>query len=403
MHENPPAVSWREGGVARRARWLTANDRRPPTHILVVTDGLTADDACRLAAGGTGLLWRGDFPNARALLAAMARRIDRSAARRRPLPPAAEFHRQRRHRAHRARLLGAVLVELGPGHVLGLRRAPDVAAACHEVYGPSATPAVLALRELIGVLSAHEWRRTGIPIPALGARIHPHHGVFAPTRTDYVALVAQAPLGPVRRAFDIGTGTGVLAAVLLHRGVPAVVATDVEPCAVACARENLQRLGFADRSTVLRRNLFPPGRADLVVCNPPWMPGTPASPLEAGIYDRRGATLAAFVRGLPDHLTGRGEAWLVVSDLPELLGLRDPGALPALVAEAGLAVRERLTAPPSTRPQPTDDALARLRSRETIALWRLGRAEPSVPAGTTAPCRRTPRRSTPTSRGNPRT
>jgi hypothetical protein len=373
MHESSPSVSWWEGGVLRRARWLTADDRRPPTSVHVVDDGLSADRACRLAADGAGLLWRGDFHNARALLDAMARRIDRPAARQRSLPPAAEFHRQRQHRAHRARLLGAVLVELGAGYALGLRRAPDVATACQEVYGSSDAPTVLALRELIGVQSAHEWRRTGIPIPAIGARIHPHHGVFAPTRADYVDLVERAPLPPARTAFDIGTGTGVLAALLLHRGVPTVVATDVEPRAVVCARENLHRLGFADRSTVLRRNLFPPGRADLVVCNPPWMPGSPTSALEAGIYDRRGTMLSAFVRGLPDHLTERGEAWLVVSDLPELLGLRDPGTLPALVSATGLVVRDRLTSPPTTRGSRDDDPLARLRNRETIALWRLGR------------------------------
>jgi hypothetical protein len=366
------SVSWREGGVLRQARWLTADDRRPPTTVHVVGDDLSADRACRLATGGAGLLWRGDYHNARALLDAMARRIDRPARPRRPLPPAAEFHRLRQHRAHRARLLGAVLVELGAGHRLDLRRAPDVAAACSEVYGPSDDNAVLALRELIGVRSAHEWRRTGIPIPALGARIHPHHGVFAPTRTDYVDLVAHAPLPPARTAFDVGTGTGVLAALLLHRGVPAVVATDVEPRAVTCARENLQRLGFGGRSRVLQRNLFPPGRADLVVCNPPWIPGSPTSPLEAGIYDRNGTVLSAFVRGLPDHLTRRGEAWLVVSDLPELLGLRDPAALPALVSAAGLVVRGRLTAPPTARGLPGDDPLAGLRGRETITLWRLG-------------------------------
>ncbi|GAA5122851.1 class I SAM-dependent methyltransferase [Pseudonocardia adelaidensis] len=366
-------MSWRDGGVSRRARWLTADHRPPPTSVHVVGDDLTADRACRLAADGAGLLWRGDFHNACTLLDAMARRIDRAGGRHRPLPPAAEFHRQRQHRAHRARLLGCLLVELGAGHVLDLRRAPDVTAACREVFGPSDGTALLALRELIGARSAHEWRRRGIPVPALGARIHPHHGVFAPTRTDYVELVAQAPLGPVRAAFDVGTGTGVLAALLLRRGADTVVATDVEPRAVACARENLHRLGFADRSTVLQRNLFPPGRADLVVCNPPWMPGTPTSPLEAGIYDRRGTTLAAFVRAVPDHLTQPGEAWLVVSDLPELLGLRDPGALPALVAAAGLAVRDRVTAPSSVRHLPDDDPLTPLRRRETIALWRLGR------------------------------
>jgi SAM-dependent methyltransferase len=373
VHENSPAVSWQEHGVVRRARWLTADARRPPpTSVRVVGDDLTADRACRLAADGVGLLWRGDYHNARALLDAMARRIDRPAARRRVLPPAAEFHRQRQHRAYRARLLGAVLVELGAGHVLGLRRAPDVAAACREGYGPSHSAAVVALRELIGVLSAHEWRRTGIPIPALGARIHPHHGVFAPTRTDYVDLVGRAPLPPTRTAFDIGTGTGVLAALLLHRGVPRVVATDVERRAVECARENLHRLGFAHRATVLHRSLFPPGRADLVVCNPPWMPGSPTSPLEAGIFDRRGTMLSSFVRGLPDHLTERGEGWLLVSDLPELLGLRDPGALPGLVHAAGLVVRDRIAAASTTRGR-DDDPLVELRRRETVTLWRLGR------------------------------
>jgi SAM-dependent methyltransferase len=373
VHENSPAVSWQEHGVVRRARWLTADARRPPTSVRVVGDDLPADRACQFAAEGVGLLWRGDYHNARALLDAMARRIDRPAARRRALPPAAEFHRQRQHRAYRARLLGAVLVELGAGHVLGLRRAPGVAAACQEVYGPSRSTAVVALRELIGVLSAHEWRRTGIPIPALGARIHPHHGVFAPTRTDYVDLVGRAPLPPTRTAFDIGTGTGVLAALLLRRGVPTVVATDVDRRAVECARENLRRLGFAHRSTVLRHSLFPPGRADLVVCNPPWMPGSPTSPLEAGIFDRRGTMLSSFVRGLPDHLSEQGEAWLVVSDLPELLGLRDPGALPGLVHAAGLVVRDRIAAPASTTRGRDDDPLVELRRRETVTLWRLGR------------------------------
>ena len=84
MHESSPSVSWREDGVLRRARWLTADDRRPPASIHVVGDDLAADRACRLAAEGTGLLWRGDYHNARTLLDAMAHRIDRAVRGRRP-------------------------------------------------------------------------------------------------------------------------------------------------------------------------------------------------------------------------------------------------------------------------------------------------------------------------------
>lgn len=67
----------------------------------------------------------------------------------------------------------------------------------------------------------------GVDIPALGgARIHPHYGVFSPVRGEYVDLVAKAPLPSQALAFDIGTGTGVLAAVLAKRGVKRVVGTD---------------------------------------------------------------------------------------------------------------------------------------------------------------------------------
>ena len=64
-----------------------------------------------------------------------------------------------------------------------------------------------------------------------------------------------------RTAFDVGTGTGVIAAVLARRGVARVVATDVDPRALACARENLERLGLAQRVEVVQADLYPDGRA----------------------------------------------------------------------------------------------------------------------------------------------
>ncbi|MCX4699947.1 methyltransferase [Streptomyces sp. NBC_01373] len=64
-------------------------------------------------------------------------------------------------------------------------------------------------------------------------------------RGEYVDLVARAPLPTFRTAFDLGTGTGVLAAVLARRGVGRLVATDISPRALVCARDNLGRLGLA--------------------------------------------------------------------------------------------------------------------------------------------------------------
>ena len=342
-------------------------------HTVVVRDDLSADAALRLARSGVTLLWRGDFRGARQLLDALKRRLDR-----RPIragtDPADMFRRYRQARAHRAKVLAALVVELGPDLRLALPHAPDVREPCLQAFGTDA-PERIAMQELLGVIGAAEWRRRGIDVPALGARIHPHYGVFAPTRDDYVELVARAPLPSGSRAFDIGTGTGVLAALLARRGFGEVVATDISERAVVCARDNVDRLGIADTVTVRQANLFPRGRADLVVCNPPWLPASPTSALEAGVFDRRSRMLTGFLRGLPDHMTAGGEAWLVLSDLAELLRLRSRGWLTATIAEAGLTVRGRLDthARRSGAHDPTDP-IAAYRAAETVSLWRLGAA-----------------------------
>lgn len=342
---------------------------------MLADDETRADDAYRLACEGTALLWRGDFQNARQLLNAMARRIDRPARRRKRKPPQIPaFHLYRQARAQRARTLGMLLIPFEPGHVIPLRRAPDVRDACTEVYGPDDQPYVTSLRELLGLIGAHEWREKGVPIPALGGdRIHPHYGVFSPVRGEYVDLVGEAPLPPTKTAFDIGTGTGVLAAVLARRGVERVVATDNDPRALACAQENIDRLDVAKQVDVVQADLFPEGRAGLVVCNPPWLPAKPSSPLERAVYDPGGRMLRGFLTGLADHVEPGGEGWLILSDLAEHLGLRTRDELPALIASSGLRIAGRLTAAPGhPRAADPDDPLHAARAAETTTLWRLG-------------------------------
>lgn len=375
----PPIVVWEEGGRTMRALWRSATGAPPPRRVRVVDDRLRADDAYRLASEGTALLWRGDYHNARTLLAAMRRRAERRpaarlAARMAQASPAQRFHLHRQARAQRTRTLSMLLVPFAPGDVLELPRAPDVRQACAEAYGPAPGEPVLSpLRELLGVIGAHEWRKKGVVVPALGgARIHPHYGVFSPVRGEYVDLVAQAPLPSHELAFDVGTGTGVLAAVLARRGVARVVATDTDARALACARDNIDRLGLADRVEVMAADLFPPGRAPLVVCNPPWLPVKPASPLDRAVYDPGGRMLAGFLNGLADHLQPGGEGWLVLSDLAEHLGLRTRADLLAAFERAGLVVAGRLqTRPVHPRARDETDPLHAARAAEVTSLWRL--------------------------------
>jgi len=358
-------IRWTQDHAIRTARWQTESAVPPPRRIVLADDRMPAATARRLAARGTAILWQGDFHNARQLLRAMARRLDRAA---RPTT----FHEYRGARHRRALILSRLLVLLDHTHALTLRRAPDVRAACTEAYGPPRRTTAVPLRELLGVLGAHQWRRNGIHVPALDARIHPHFGVFAPTRGGYVDLVARAPLPPGgRTAFDLGTGTGVLAAVLARRGYR-VTATDINPRALTCARDTARLLGLTAAIHVTGPCLYPPGRADLVVCNPPWLPGTPASTFERAVYDENGAMLHDVLTGLRDHLEPGGEAWLVLSDLAERLGLRTRADLLTAIGAAGLTVLgEPRTAPRHPRAADPTDPLHAARAGEVISLWRL--------------------------------
>lgn len=114
-------------------------------------------------------------------------------------------------------------------------------------------------------------RRT---VTSLGRRFALDRGVFDPAR--HLSGVAFAPhlleLVPTgSRVLDLGTGCGILAAAARPHAAE-VVATDIDPRAVACARRNLADLDV----DVRHGDLFDPvvgERFDLVVCNPPYVIG----------------------------------------------------------------------------------------------------------------------------------
>ena len=374
-------IEWQEGGATHRARWRSESGWPAPKTVVVADDTMNADTAYRLALGGTALLWRGDFQNARQLLQALVRRVEHKGERGKrakaakasaPISPADAFHRHRLSQLTRARTLAMLLIPFEADHGIPLRRAPDARLACLEAYGMADQPYVASLRELLGVIGAHEWRRKGVHIPALDERIHPWYGVFSPVRGEYVELVAQAPLpAGAQLAFDIGAGTGVLSAVLARRGLR-VVATDMDARALGCARENISRLGLSSMVEVVQADLFPEGRAPLVVCNPPWLPGKPSSAIEHAIYDPDSRMLKGFLGGLAAHLEPDGEGWLILSDLAEHLGLRSRDQLLGWIADAGLEVAARHdTRPVHPRASDASDPLHAARSQETTSLWRL--------------------------------
>ena len=123
---------------------------------------------------------------------------------------------------------------------------------------------------------------------------------------------------------------------------------------------------------VVQADLFPEGRARLVICNPPWVPARPASPIEYAVFDPDSRMLLVFLNGLAAHLSPGGEGWLILSDFAEHLGLRSRESLLAAIDQAGLKLVGREDIKPR-HPKSTDanDPLHAARVKEVTSLWRL--------------------------------
>ncbi|RNL81080.1 putative protein N(5)-glutamine methyltransferase [Nocardioides marmorisolisilvae] len=107
-----------------------------------------------------------------------------------------------------------------------------------------------------------------------GLRVVVHPGVFVPRgRTIELALAALDVLPPGGTVVDLCCGSGAIGAYLLHAEPSvSVYAADLDPAAVACARENLPA------ARVFVGDLFEPlppelrGTVDVVVANTPYVP-----------------------------------------------------------------------------------------------------------------------------------
>lgn len=360
---------WQENQQTHQARWLS-DSRHPAPTKLIAKQQISADAALKLIHQQTAIIWRGDYHQGKQLLAAIKKRIRDKAK----ITP--DFHRYRLQQLQHSRLFQMLLVVIEPNFKITNPRAPVIEQAMSEVFGTPNQEAILVpLHLLLGYIGAHEWHKKGVTIEALQQRkIHVPFGVFSPLRGEYLSLVATAPLpAKVHTGWDIGTGSGVLAAILAQRGVTQVIGTDTNLRAIACARTNIQQLGYTKQVTIMHTDLFPAeGKADLIVCNPPWLPTKASNDIEAALYDPQHTMLRLFLQQVRSRLQTNGQVWLIMSDLAEHLNLRTTDALLQWIDEAGLKVMNKIdTRPQHSKAMDSTNALAHARQQEVTSLWQL--------------------------------
>ncbi|MHA1649423.1 MAG: HemK2/MTQ2 family protein methyltransferase [Candidatus Helarchaeota archaeon] len=107
-----------------------------------------------------------------------------------------------------------------------------------------------------------------------GLRLEIPENVYFPSDDTYL-LIENLRVKSGDRVLEIGTGSG-LVALIAAETAEKVIATDISPIAVKCAKKNIQMNHLSNKVEVREGNLFDPviegEKFDLILFNPPYLP-----------------------------------------------------------------------------------------------------------------------------------
>lgn len=149
-------------------------------------------------------------------------------------------------------------------------------------------------------------------------------GVYEPAEDTFL-IAENMDVREGDRVLDMGTGCGILAVLAASRA-SWVLAVDINPLAVKCARENARRNGLLNKIDFICGSLFDPLREDLrfnlVLFNAPYLPSEegPRDWLDYAWFgggDGR-SVIDSFLTALPRHLEPGGRLLMVQSSLSDI-------------------------------------------------------------------------------------
>ena len=146
--------------------------------------------------------------------------------------------------------------------------------------------------------------------------------VYVPDADTWLLLdAAQAEVKPGDRVLEVGTGSGIIAAELAR--VTGVVATDINPHAVLCARKKGVEVVQSDLFCGIRSSF------DLILFNPPYLPTQPEERIDDWFEHALdgGRNGRVVIKRFSEHvgrvLSPGGRILLLISSLTGLPEVRD--------------------------------------------------------------------------------
>jgi tRNA1(Val) A37 N6-methylase TrmN6 len=156
------------------------------------------------------------------------------------------------------------------------------------------------------------------------ARLEIDADVFNSTITNVSPfLLEHVDFRPKERVLDAFAGSGAFSVNAALKGADAV-AYDNSPSAVACAQKNARKNNVESKIDVrlgtLAEVILPDETFDLIIANPPLVPGDPGDPLEHALFDNGLNATKDFIAALPSILAKGGRCYLSTSDVIDRRG-----------------------------------------------------------------------------------
>lgn len=143
-------------------------------------------------------------------------------------------------------------------------------------------------------------------------------GVFCPSYTNTsVFLADNIKILPGEEILDMFSGSGFLG-VKVAKKASKVICVDKSSQAVKCIKNNIKLNKLEGKVVALLGDLFTPlknMKFDVIIANPPLLPGQPDSLLEEAILDPHLKTTERFINGASKYLKEKGRIYLLFSDV----------------------------------------------------------------------------------------
>lgn len=195
-----------------------------------------------------------------------------------------------------------------------------------EFY-PDKSSFYISFPDFLGLNGAWQWFSKGICFPDLPFKIHPFYGTYFPTRFEHLQLFddwLSKNSEFFNKSIDIGTGCGVLSFYMLKHNINDISATDINPNALYSVKGDLFANGCSENIQLKSGSFFGGDNDlyDLVVFNPPWIPGKTNTIIDRGIYYDN-YMWDDFFNNITKHMSGGSRLLIIFSNFAVVAGVCD--------------------------------------------------------------------------------